>query len=91
MSTIGDLPTPKTKSEYLFVIFELLIGLLTFATVLGYIANIVANVSAARKDFQGGKTKCQGCNRFLDDAALAPNEFRISRERKESSGSLCCF
>ncbi len=53
MSTIGDLPTPKTKPEYLFVIFELLIGLLTFATVLGYIANIVTNMSAARKDFQG--------------------------------------
>lgn len=56
MTTIGDLPEPKTKSEYLFVIFELLLGLLTFATVLGFIANIVTNVSAARKDFQG-KTK----------------------------------
>ncbi len=53
MTTIGDLPRPKTRSEYCFVIFELLIGLLTFATVLGYIANIVTNVSAARKDFQG--------------------------------------
>jgi hypothetical protein len=53
MSTIGDLPQPKTKSEYFFVIFELLIGLITFATVLGYVANIVTNVSAARKEFQG--------------------------------------
>ncbi len=53
MTTIGDLPRPRTKSEYCFVIFELLIGLLTFATVLGFIANIVTNVSAARKDFQG--------------------------------------
>lgn len=53
MTTIGDLPQPKTKYEYFFVIFELLIGLFTFATVLGYIANIVTNVSAARKDFQG--------------------------------------
>ena len=57
MSTIGDLPAPKTRSEYIFVIFELLIGLLTFATVLGYIANIVTNVSAARKDFQGTEAK----------------------------------
>ena len=24
-----------------------------FATVLGYVANIVSNISAARKDFQG--------------------------------------
>lgn len=53
MTTIGDLPQPKTKGEYFFVIFELLIGLLCFATVLGYVANIVTNVSAARKDFQG--------------------------------------
>ena len=53
MTTIGDLPQPKTKGEYLFVIFELTIGLIMFATVLGYIANIVINISAARKDFQG--------------------------------------
>ncbi len=53
MTTIGDLPQPKTKAEYLFVIFELTIGLIIFATVLGYIANIVTNISAARKDFQG--------------------------------------
>ena len=39
--------------EFLYVIFELVIGLITFATVLGFIANIVTNVSAARKDFQG--------------------------------------
>lgn len=53
MTTIGGLPSPKTRSEFLYVIFELVIGLITFATVLGYIANIVTNVSAARKDFQG--------------------------------------
>ena len=53
MTTIGDLPQPKTKGEYLFVIFELTIGLIMFATVLDYIANIVINISAARKDFQG--------------------------------------
>ena len=53
MTTIGDLPWPRTQSEFLYVIFELVIGLITFATVLGFIANIVTNVSAARKDFQG--------------------------------------
>jgi hypothetical protein len=42
-----------SRSEYLYVIFELIVGLITFATVLGIIANIVTNVSAARKDFQG--------------------------------------
>jgi len=53
LTTIGDLPQPKTRPEYLYVIFELILGLITFATVLGIIANIVTNVSAARKDFQG--------------------------------------
>ncbi|CAL1533009.1 unnamed protein product [Lymnaea stagnalis] len=53
LTTIGDPPTPKSLPEYLFVIFELLFALLLFATVLGHIANIVTNVSAARKEFQG--------------------------------------
>ena len=52
LTTIGDLPRPGTKGEYLYVIFELIIGVITFATVLGYVSNIVTNVSAARKDFQ---------------------------------------
>jgi cyclic nucleotide gated channel alpha 3 len=37
----------------MFVIAQLLFGLLLFATVLGHVANIVTNVSAARKEFQG--------------------------------------
>ncbi|GFO48972.1 LOW QUALITY PROTEIN: cyclic nucleotide-gated cation channel alpha-3 [Plakobranchus ocellatus] len=56
LTTIGDPPSPQSLPEYLFVIFELLFALLLFATVLGHIANIVTNVSAARKEFQG----CQG-------------------------------
>lgn len=53
LTTIGDPPSPRSLPEYLFVIFELLFALLLFATVLGHIANIVSNVSAARKEFQG--------------------------------------
>lgn len=53
LTTIGDLPRPRNKGEYLFVIFQLLFGLLLFATVLGHVANIVTSVSAARKEFQG--------------------------------------
>ncbi|GAB6020166.1 hypothetical protein CHUAL_002892 [Chamberlinius hualienensis] len=52
LTTIGDLPRPRTKSEYLFVTVEMIFGLLLFATVLGHVANIVTNVSAARKEFQ---------------------------------------
>nr|KAF7417277.1 hypothetical protein H0235_011808 [Vespula pensylvanica] len=55
LTTIGDLPRPRSKGEYLFVIAQLLFGLLLFATVLGHVANIVTSVSAARKEFQEKK------------------------------------
>lgn len=53
LTTIGDLPRPRSKAEYIFVIIQLLFGLMLFATVLGHVANIVTSVSAARKEFQG--------------------------------------
>lgn len=49
----GDLPRPRSKGEYVFVIAQLLFGLMLFATVLGHVANIVTSVSTARKEFQG--------------------------------------
>uniref|UniRef100_A0A336M3S3 CSON011711 protein n=1 Tax=Culicoides sonorensis TaxID=179676 RepID=A0A336M3S3_CULSO len=52
LTTIGDLPRPRSKAEYVFVIGQLLFGLMLFATVLGHVANIVTSVSAARKEFQ---------------------------------------
>ena len=53
MTTVGSLPHPTTKIQYFYVIFQLLAGIMVFATVLGYVASIVSNISAARKDFQG--------------------------------------
>ena len=53
LTTVGGLPKPCTKYDYAFQIWQLIFGLLLFATVLGHIANIVTNVSAARKEFQG--------------------------------------
>ncbi|NP_001301083.1 cyclic nucleotide-gated cation channel alpha-3-like [Limulus polyphemus] len=52
LTTIGDLPSPRTKGEYLFLVVELVFGLFLFAAVLGHVANIVTNVSTARKEFQ---------------------------------------
>ncbi|XP_049948348.1 cyclic nucleotide-gated cation channel [Schistocerca serialis cubense] len=52
LTTIGDLPRPRSTGEYVFVIAQLLFGLLLFATVLGHVANIVTSVSSARKEFQ---------------------------------------
>lgn len=52
LTTIGDLPRPRTKGEYLFLVVQIVLGLFLFAAVLGHVANIVTNVSAARKEFQ---------------------------------------
>ncbi|XP_052216049.1 cyclic nucleotide-gated cation channel alpha-3-like [Dreissena polymorpha] len=52
LTTVGNLPRPKTNGDYVFTIFEMVFGLLLFATVLGHISNIVSCISAARKDFQ---------------------------------------
>lgn len=52
LTTVGNLPMPLTNGDYVFEIFEMVIGLLLFATVLGHISNIVSCISAARKDFQ---------------------------------------
>ncbi|XP_076349243.1 uncharacterized protein LOC143246427 [Tachypleus tridentatus] len=51
-TTVGDLPRPRTRGEYMFLVLELVFGLFLFAAVLGHVANIVTNVSAARKEFQ---------------------------------------
>ena len=59
LTTMGTPPTPLTASEYIFVIFELIFALVLFSTFLGHIANIVTNVSAARKEFQG-EWRCVG-------------------------------
>ena len=53
LTTIGDLPRPISKRDYILQLVQIMFGLLLFATVLGHIANIVTNVSAARKEFQG--------------------------------------
>jgi len=53
LTTIGGVPMPQSKEEYVFIIIEFVFGLLLFATVLGHVANIVTSISAARKEFQG--------------------------------------
>ncbi|CAG0901371.1 unnamed protein product, partial [Cyprideis torosa] len=52
LTTVGDIPKPNTKEETMFMIFQLVFSLMLFSSVLGYVANIVTNVSAARKEFQ---------------------------------------
>ncbi|XP_054270579.1 cyclic nucleotide-gated channel rod photoreceptor subunit alpha-like isoform X3 [Macrosteles quadrilineatus] len=78
LTTIGDLPRPRSKGEYLFVILQLLFGLLLFATVLGHVANIVTSVSAARKEFQDGSnlTKLDGVKTYMRMRRV-PNHLQV--------------
>lgn len=65
LTTVGNLPMPLTNGDYVFEIFEMVFGLLLFATVLGHISNIVSCISAARKDFQGRSPFIYATNEFL--------------------------
>ncbi|XP_077281179.1 uncharacterized protein LOC143907924 isoform X2 [Temnothorax americanus] len=73
LTTIGDLPRPRSKGEYLFVIGQLFFGLLLFATVLGHVANIVTSVSAARKEFQA---KLDGVKTYMRMRRV-PNHLQV--------------
>ncbi|XP_037046788.1 cyclic nucleotide-gated cation channel alpha-3 isoform X4 [Bradysia coprophila] len=73
LTTIGDLPRPRSKSEYVFVIAQLLFGLMLFATVLGHVANIVTSVSAARKEFQA---KLDGVKTYMRMRRV-PNHLQV--------------
>ena len=48
---------PTSKEDYIFLSIELIFALLLFATIMGHVASIVANLSNARKDFQGKKNE----------------------------------
>ncbi|XP_055839287.1 potassium/sodium hyperpolarization-activated cyclic nucleotide-gated channel 1 isoform X2 [Episyrphus balteatus] len=73
LTTIGDLPKPRSKGEYVFVIMQLLFGLMLFATVLGHVANIVTSVSAARKEFQA---KLDGVKTYMRMRRV-PNHLQV--------------
>lgn len=53
LTTMGKLQTPSSQAGYAFALAQFVGGLLLYATVLGHVANIVTNVSFARKEFQG--------------------------------------
>ncbi|CAG2118223.1 unnamed protein product, partial [Medioppia subpectinata] len=52
LTTIGEVPTPETDVEYLFVVLNFLIGVLIFATIVGNVGSMITNMNAARADFQ---------------------------------------
>ncbi|XP_054851824.1 cyclic nucleotide-gated olfactory channel [Eublepharis macularius] len=52
LTTIGETPPPVRDEEYLFVIFDFLIGVLIFATIVGNVGAMISNMNATRAEFQ---------------------------------------
>nr|XP_020640100.1 cyclic nucleotide-gated olfactory channel [Pogona vitticeps] len=52
LTTIGETPPPVRDEEYLFVIFDFLIGVLIFATIVGNVGSMISNMNATRVEFQ---------------------------------------
>ncbi|XP_076012959.1 cyclic nucleotide-gated channel alpha-4 [Genypterus blacodes] len=43
-TTVGDTPLPKREEEYLFMIADLLIAVLVFASIVGNVGNVITNL-----------------------------------------------
>ena len=52
LTTIGELPEPQTNLEYVFVITDYLLGILMFASLVGNVGSIIANMHKNRTRFQ---------------------------------------
>ncbi|CAF0972861.1 unnamed protein product [Rotaria sp. Silwood1] len=49
LSTIGDVPLPVKHSEYIFVLFDFLIGVLIFATIIGNLGTMISSQNQSRQ------------------------------------------
>lgn len=52
LTTIGEVPGPEINVEFLFVIFDFLVGVLIFATIVGMMGGIITNMNQRRTEFQ---------------------------------------
>ncbi|XP_023672137.1 cyclic nucleotide gated channel subunit alpha 2a isoform X2 [Paramormyrops kingsleyae] len=52
LTTIGEMPPPVRDEEYLFVVFDFLVGVLIFATIVGNVGAMISNMNATRAEFQ---------------------------------------
>jgi cyclic nucleotide gated channel alpha 3 len=52
LTTIGELPGPQTDWEYIFVIVDFMVGVLIFATIVGMVGGIIANMNIRHMEFQ---------------------------------------
>ncbi|CAF1413050.1 unnamed protein product [Rotaria sordida] len=49
LSTIGDVPLPVQRTEYAFVLFDFMIGILIFATIIGSLGTMISSQSQSRQ------------------------------------------
>ncbi|XP_029367847.1 cyclic nucleotide gated channel subunit alpha 2a [Echeneis naucrates] len=52
LTTIGETPPPVRDEEYLFLIFDFLVGVLIFASIVGNVGAMISNMNATRAVFQ---------------------------------------
>uniref|UniRef100_A0A0N5C703 Cyclic nucleotide-binding domain-containing protein n=1 Tax=Strongyloides papillosus TaxID=174720 RepID=A0A0N5C703_STREA len=52
LTTIGEVPGPVQNIEFVFVTFDLMGGVLIFATIVGNVGSMISNMSADRTEFQ---------------------------------------
>ncbi|KAM8908039.1 cyclic nucleotide-gated cation channel-like isoform 2-T6 [Spinachia spinachia] len=52
LTTIGETPPPVRDEEYLFLIFDFLVGVLIFASIVGNVGSMISNMNATRAGFQ---------------------------------------
>ncbi|KAM6923848.1 cyclic nucleotide gated channel subunit alpha 2a [Xenentodon cancila] len=52
LTTIGETPPPVRDEEYLFLIFDFLVGVLIFASIVGNVGSMISNMNATRAVFQ---------------------------------------
>lgn len=63
LTTIGETPVPEKNSEYLFMVFDFLVGVLVFATIVGNVGSMITNMNEARAEFQN---KMDGIKQYLE-------------------------
>ncbi|KAJ7335470.1 hypothetical protein JRQ81_013411 [Phrynocephalus forsythii] len=51
LTTIAEMPPPVRDEEYLFVIFDFLVGVLIFATIVGNVGSMISNMNANQVEF----------------------------------------
>ncbi|CAF1033273.1 unnamed protein product [Adineta ricciae] len=49
LSTIGDVPLPTKREEYVFVLFDYMIGILIFATIIGNLGTMISSQNQSRQ------------------------------------------